>query len=238
MTIENTPTSVSYRDPDADRDYPLPFPILGKGNLSIACFGPDGESRELTEDADYRVSMLGNAQQNLKWAAITLVDKPPPGSLLVIRRKIPITQENVFHNQGPNSPAVMEMSLDKAAMICQELSARLDDLPIEKLEMNQDELAQAAASLAGRLDATMPAAPDDGKSYIAAGDRWLPFDPGAGEIFTVDGEGFVVPAQRAAYAPSPVWQIEAKHLSVSPSALPGERDSHFAIDAEGYCVAK
>lgn len=240
MTIEKTQTSVVFQNVDAASAFPIPFPVLDKSNIAVTYQNRDGTRRAAVEGIDYRVAFEGNRLRRTKAAVLTLLVPPAKGATVLVSRRVPITQEIVFFNQGPYTPAAIEESLDKLTMICQELSEGLDALPLGDLARRQDELERSIADIGSRLAQTMPVSPEGG-TYAASGDRWVPIDPrpaDAGDPFVLDESGYVVAAVRAAYRPNPVWTIDSRNISLSPSARAGDADSRFVIDGDGYCVVK
>lgn len=238
MTIENRQTSVSYAIGGAGNDYPVPFPILAKDNLEVEKMDADGNVTPMSAGFDYTVHMTGDPAKPLRSATVELLRPVSGGWLLLVSRRVPITQENFFHAQGPNSPVAMEEGLDKLTMICQELSARLDAVPSDSLAAGQRELDERVAAIERRLESTMPTAPVDGETYAARGRAWTPIDAAAGDPFVRDAAGYAVPVRRAAYRPNSVWHVAPGYVSASASATAGDEDSLFTVDGDGYCVLK
>lgn len=146
MTLECTQTLVTYLGDNHTRDFAIPFPVLDQTHLFPGVADSAGTPQAFAEGKDYAYRTGRNAYGEFHPEAIMLTTPLPAGWTLTLRRQVPLTQENFFHNQGPNSPRVMEKSLDKLTMICQETSQRLDSgLP---------ELQDACADLDNRLAAS------------------------------------------------------------------------------------
>ncbi|MCC8190788.1 MAG: hypothetical protein LIP77_09185 [Planctomycetes bacterium] len=152
--IEQTASSVTYAGGDGQTVFPIPFPFLDGSHIAADRIAGDGSATGLTAGVDYAVSGSSGLDGEL-----TLTDGPlASDEHLRIRRLVPLTQEIVFHNQGPNSPEAMEHAADKLTMIAQQLRDGLDGAVPLPDGMDGPAaaavLAGADAAIAGLQDAT------------------------------------------------------------------------------------
>ncbi len=152
--LDKTASRATYRGGEGQTVFPIPFPFLENNHLSALRRGADGSARALLPGADYAVNRVSDGNGEL----ILLGDPLPEGSTLEIGRRVPLTQEILFHNQGPNSPRAMEEALDKLTMIAQELRDDLDGggdgdggASSDELEALRQELRSLGANLDSRL---------------------------------------------------------------------------------------
>lgn len=154
--LEQTGSSVVYRGGEGLSVFPVPFPFLANSHLRVRICPAGGEWRGLAQGADYAVNLLSDGYGEL----ILLHEELPAGALLDIRRRVPLTQEILFHNQGPNSPRATEEALDKLTMIAQQLQDGIDSRLAAPEGSDAAELVDAlvgsSARLAG-LDASVAA---------------------------------------------------------------------------------
>ncbi|MCC8181072.1 MAG: hypothetical protein LIP23_09220 [Planctomycetes bacterium] len=115
-----TANHVAYRGGEEGTLFPIPFPFLESSHIAAQVRMEDGEEKTLAPGTDYRIDKAGDSGE------LVLLNGPlAAGKTLVITRLVPLTQETIFHNQGPNSPKATEDSLDKLTMISQQLQAGL-----------------------------------------------------------------------------------------------------------------
>lgn len=125
MALENVQTSITYQGTGTEKVFSVPFPVLDKTHLEVhAVAAGTDEATPLAPGVDYQASLDGGAGTGATTATVTLAEALAPGGRLVVARTVPLTQENMFHNQGPNYARVIEDSLDKLTMIAQQLSER------------------------------------------------------------------------------------------------------------------
>ena len=154
--LDKTACETSYRGGDGQCVFPIPFPFLEAGHIE-AEFRSAGASRLLAAGADYVVNTISDANGEL----VLLGEPLPEEATLAIRRRVPLTQEIFFHNQGPNSPRATEEALDKLTMIAQQLRAEvgacsetaneaLGGEGVSRLRSDIDDLAASLAKKAER----------------------------------------------------------------------------------------
>ena len=91
--------------------YPFPFRVLSPSHIEVVYEGAI---------PDYDVQVLENGGNVVFRSPVTA------GTVLAILRNVPITQETDLQNHTAFLPEVLEDSLDKVTMICQQLAEELD----------------------------------------------------------------------------------------------------------------
>lgn len=158
--LDTTTSGVTYRGGEGQSVFPIPFPFLETAHIRAHIRSADGSARALTAGVDYSVNRISDANGEL----ILLGDDLPGGAVLAIARLVPLTQEILFHNQGPNSPRAMEEAVDKLTMIAQQLQNGLENSLPDGLAGKADAVHAHApdaieglnAALAAKLDADDP----------------------------------------------------------------------------------
>lgn len=164
--LDTTTNSASFRGGEGQSVFPIPFPFLETAHIRAYILDPGGAKRALAAGIDYSVNRISDANGEL----ILLGSDLPEGNVLTICRLVPLTQEILFHNQGPNSPRAMEEAADKLTMIAQQLQTGIDNcLSIpdgssadDVLEIIADSARQIAevkgdiGSLAAKLNSCAP----------------------------------------------------------------------------------
>ena len=203
MTLESSLTAIAYAGDGAMKYFDIPFFVLDKAHVLVSVCDEQGENRVLKEGDDYEVAQIrrDSFQRELSVVGINLKNPLPSGRLLVLERDVPITQDTVFHNQGPNSPNVIEKSLDKLTMICQQLQSGINEAEentrtaIAEVSAMKADALHADRHKAGGVDSVtpnaigaMPAAPTrTGVCYYARGNQW--FEAGSGSLPSGGGIG-------------------------------------------------
>lgn len=122
MALENTQTFITYQGTGTGTAFPVPFPVLDKSHLVVHSRpAATGSETLLAMGNDYSVIVAADGAG----ATVTLNKALAVGAFLKIERRVPLTQENIFHNQGPNYAQVIERTADKLTMITQQLSIDL-----------------------------------------------------------------------------------------------------------------
>lgn len=142
--IDKTTCAVSYRGGEEQSVFPIPFPFLETGHIRARVRDADGNETTLAAGVDYAVNSISDSYGEL----VLLGTDLPADSVLTISRRLPLTQDILFHNQGPNSPAVIEEALDKLTMISQQLQAELDNCLSAPVGASAEELAVALVASA------------------------------------------------------------------------------------------
>ncbi len=153
--LDKTASRVTYRGGEGQTVFPIPFPFLENNHIAAARRGADGAAATLSPGVDYAVNRVSDGYGEL----ILLGDPLAEGCTLDILRRVPLTQDILFHNQGPNSPRATEEALDKLTMIAQELrddfeaggGGNADGASDEELEALRQELRVLGAGLEVRL---------------------------------------------------------------------------------------
>lgn len=140
--LDKTSSRAVYQGGYNQSVFPIPFPFLENSHIAAAVYDADG-SRVLAAGIDYTVNRISDANGEL----VLLGPELRAGSTLTISRRVPLTQEIMFHNQGPNSPKATEEAVDKLTMIAQELRDAVDErLPIPDGSTAEDVYDAIAAS--------------------------------------------------------------------------------------------
>lgn len=120
--IDKTTNSVNYQGGEDQSVFPIPFPFLETNHIRASIRDAGGKARALIAGTDYAINGISEEDGEF----ILLGDPLASGEILTITRLVPLTQEILFHNQGPNSPQAMEEATDKLTMITQQLQTGLD----------------------------------------------------------------------------------------------------------------
>ncbi len=145
----------TYQGGDNRTVFPIPFQFQEPGHIHARIRDGDGRETVLSPGIDYAVVKLTDASGELTLLGRTL----PAGASLTISRRLPLTQEILFHNQGPNSPQAMEEAVDKLTMISQQLQADLEETTAATMATAAAEIAQVrdeTAAVQQALSATAP----------------------------------------------------------------------------------
>lgn len=121
--IDKTACVVSYQGGEGQSVFPIPFPFQENSHIHARVRGADKNETILAAGVDFTVNSISDSYGELVLLGPALAE----GNVLAISRRLPLTQEILFHNQGPNSPSAVEEAVDKLTMISQQLQADLDD---------------------------------------------------------------------------------------------------------------
>jgi hypothetical protein len=113
--------------------------------------------------------------------------------------------------------------------------AALANIALESIARDDALLARVIANIAAiaQLDAgKMPAAPNDGRHYVAFGKLWKSLENGVGNPFGLDQNGRAVATVFLAYLASKVWDILPDRRVLSQASRPGDSDGIFVITAD------
>ena len=158
--LDTTASAIAYRGGEGVSVFPIPFPFLETSHVRAYIVAPDGQRRALAPGVDYSVNHMSDDNGELVLLGNALAE----GEILRITRLVPLTQEILFHNQGPNSPQAIEEAADKLTMIAQQLQTGLDDCLTAPEGVSAQELSQAVADSAAATSALgMRIAALDGK---------------------------------------------------------------------------
>jgi hypothetical protein len=117
MTVPNTTRSVSYPGDDSGDVFAYTFKIFAAGDL-VVTLRASGVDTVQTLGVDYTVSGAGAVDGG----NVTMVTPPATGETLFIERVLPMTQVTDLRNTGSFLPESIENTLDRAAMIAQQLA--------------------------------------------------------------------------------------------------------------------
>lgn len=145
--LDNTQTSITYQGGENQCVFPIPFPFLASTHIRAHITDPDGNSRALSAGGDYALNMISDENGEL----ILLDDPLATDWILTITRLVPITQDILFHNQGPNSPDAMEIAADKLTMIAQQLDERINGCLVAPEGVSAEDLSAELVNSAGRI---------------------------------------------------------------------------------------
>lgn len=120
--LDKTASSATYQGGDGIAVFPIPFPFLETSHLQASLRDGDGNIELLSSGKDYAVNRVSDSYGEFILLERTLAADHE----LTIARVVPLTQEIMFHNQGPNSPRAVEEAADKLTMIAQQLQAGID----------------------------------------------------------------------------------------------------------------
>lgn len=164
--LDITESNITYLGGENQSVFPIPFPFLASAHIRARITDADGKSRALVAGTEYAINMISDENGEL----ILLNDALAPGWSLTVTRLVPITQDVLFHNQGPNSPGAIELAADKLTMIAQQLDERIngclaapegvsaEDLSeelvnsAEKILQLRQEIAEAKKDIAAKAD--------------------------------------------------------------------------------------
>ena len=156
--LSRTASEAVFQGGEGASVFPIPFPFLENAHLEVEQTGPDGSER-LQAGIDYMINRISDGNGEL----VLLGTDLPPDQVLTIRRTVPLTQEILFHNQGPNSPKATEESLDKLTMIAQQLQRGIEGrMPVPEnltAEEAMERLAEALGAF-GALSAEVTGVQD------------------------------------------------------------------------------
>jgi hypothetical protein len=126
MTVSVTTTLISYSGNGTLTIFPYNFRIFADTDLEVTLISALGQATVQQLGVDYTVSGVGvQAGGN-----VTMATAPASGTVLRIERILPVLQETAY-TEGDNFPAAAhEEALDRQTMISQQLSAKMDRLPI------------------------------------------------------------------------------------------------------------
>ena len=119
--IEITESQVVFQRDDGVSVFPIPFPFSDNSHIEAFLLDADGLPTKLSAGTDYTVTNIDDNGE-----LVLLGEELASECTLLVRRRIPLTQEVFFHNQGPNSPKAVEESLDKLTMIAQQQQDQID----------------------------------------------------------------------------------------------------------------
>lgn len=146
--LDTTTNSARYRGGEGQSVFPIPFPFLETGHIRAHVRDAGGGGRALSAGVDYSINRISDANGEL----VLLGSDLSEGSVLTITRLVPLTQDILFHNQGPNSPRAVEEAADKLTMIAQQLQNGIDHcLPVPD-GLSGEEMAETIMGNAARLD--------------------------------------------------------------------------------------
>jgi hypothetical protein len=122
MTIATSTGRVQYNGNGATVLFTVPFYFLDNTHLQVVVTSSAGVDSTKVLTTDYTVSGAGNPAGG----SITMLTPPAAGETLTIIRNIAITQTTDLVDNDPLPAEVLETSLDKAAMIDQQLAEKMD----------------------------------------------------------------------------------------------------------------
>ena len=136
MTLGTTSAAIAYRGDGGTREFPVTLPFIDVAHLFVYGIADDGSEQELANGPDYEWVLQRDEKRVVRSATLKMRTAPAHGRTLEIRRLVPLTQECVFTNQGPNSPRITEEALDRLTMIAQQLDRGLEtvDSRVDSLE--------------------------------------------------------------------------------------------------------
>ena len=108
----------------AQRDFPFAFKVFFTDQVKVVVAGEDGVESTLDSSA-YSVVLEADQDSN-PGGVVTLVSPLASGSVLAILSAVPMVQPMVLTNRGGFYPATLNDSADRAVILAQQLSERLD----------------------------------------------------------------------------------------------------------------
>ncbi|MDR3077663.1 MAG: hypothetical protein LBV15_02740, partial [Planctomycetota bacterium] len=121
MALENTLSAVTHTGNGLTVLFSVPFPVLAAEHLKVSLKPAGGSEGGLVLGVDYQASLAFDARGEPVGASLTLTLPPPAGSVLYIRRRLPLVQSAALGNQGGAPPRAIERGLDYLTMIAQQL---------------------------------------------------------------------------------------------------------------------
>ena len=122
MTIATSIGRVQYNGNGTTVLFTVPFYFLDNSHLQVVVTSSSGVDSTKVLTTDYTVSGAGNPAGG----SITMLAAPAVGEKLAVIRNIAITQTTDLVDNDPLPAEVLETSLDKAAMIDQQLAEKMD----------------------------------------------------------------------------------------------------------------
>lgn len=128
MTVSSTQSYVQYNADGVTRTFTIPFYFLLNSDISAMVADASGNISELVNSTDFTVTGAGiSGGGNLTFnAAYT------SGSIILIYRDPPATQETKYYENGKFPALSHEAALDKLTMLIQEYGWRFDSLTLRK----------------------------------------------------------------------------------------------------------
>lgn len=144
--IDKTAHSTTYQGGDEQSVFPIPFPFLESSHIEARLRTGTEPWRTLAAGVDYAINRISDGNGEF----ILLGDALPADAVLEITRRVPLTQEILFHNQGPNSPRAMEEAVDKLTMIAQQQSEGNESMVAELAGRFATTVAEMHEALSGQ----------------------------------------------------------------------------------------
>jgi hypothetical protein len=169
MTVSSTTNKAQFSGSGTTGPFPFSFKTFAEGDLAVIKTSSAGVDATLTLATNYTVSLNAD-QNNDPGGDVTLVSALAVGETLTILRTVDATQETDIANGGGFYPEVIENSLDRLTMLCQqnaEVISRAVVVGVSALSVTPEELLDAinAAQVATAADVATANA-----SVIAAND--------------------------------------------------------------------
>lgn len=121
MTVSNTQRLITYNGNGVTTRFAYPFRIFLDSDLVVGLTNAAGAETILTLGTHYIVTDAGAVDGG----TVSMVTPPATGTILTIRRELPLTQETDY-SEGDSFPAeAHEAALDRLIMIAQQLDARI-----------------------------------------------------------------------------------------------------------------
>lgn len=122
MAVPTTSTEIRYTGTGTTGPFPVTFPFLDTSHI-LASVMADADSDEVAL-SEFSVSRLADGSGGSVTLAVAISDP----QILVIKRRVPLTQPSIFPTSGPFPAKAVETALDRLEMQVQQLNKALLDL--------------------------------------------------------------------------------------------------------------
>jgi len=118
MSVTTDTRFVSYDADGVETDFDVTFPFLADGDLQVHTVDA-GVATEATLGVDYTVVGAGTTDGG----TVSFLTAPASGLVVTIERTVAETQPTSYRSVGSVFPETVESSLDRQAMLSQQISA-------------------------------------------------------------------------------------------------------------------
>lgn len=154
MTVSNTLSKATFLGNDSATSFPLTFKVFAAADLQLVLITVAGIESTLTLNSDYTVTLNAD-QDNEPGGAVSypvLGDPLAYGERLVVLNALEPTQQTDLTNLGRFLPQVIENAFDKATILIQQLTERVNRaLVVSVAENTSPASIPLAADRAGKF---------------------------------------------------------------------------------------
>lgn len=121
MTVASTISRIQYTASGSTIEFSFPYLFYDASHLKVWATGSDGIATQKTLGLDYTVSGAGQSAGG----AVTFATPPLAGTLITIKRVVPISQSLDLVNNASFDADTLEKTFDLVVMNCQQLDETL-----------------------------------------------------------------------------------------------------------------